>query len=92
MAHVETLMQGAMALGLGFAVHVTGWDGSWATIGAGLLIGGLAGQAIGVTLNWLTKSKDQFAEKSPGFVINSLSSFASFPGLIITAYGVFTNL
>ena len=49
-------------------------------------------QAIGVTLNWMTKTGDQFAEKSPGFVLNSLSTFASFPGLVIIAIGVLANL
>lgn len=92
LAHVETLMQGSMHLGLGFAVSASGWDSQWATIGAILLVVGSAMQAAGVTLNWITKTGDQFAEKSPGFVLNSLSTFASFPGLIIIAVGVLTNL
>jgi hypothetical protein len=49
-------------------------------------------QATGVTLNWLTKTTDQFAERSLGFVINSLSTFVAWPGLIITGGGVLTNL
>ncbi len=92
LAHVETLMQGAMILGVAFAVSATGWDGTLATTGAALLVAGSAMQAAGVTLNWITKTGDQFAEKSPGFILNSLSSFASFPGLIILAFGIFTNL
>ena len=92
MAHVETLMQGSMHLGMGFAVSASGWDSQWATIGALLLVLGSAMQAIGVTLNWMTKTGDQFAEKSPGFVLNSLSTFASFPGLVIIAIGVLANL
>jgi len=91
-AHVETLMQGAMHLGLGFAVHTSGWDTGWSTIGAVLLVVGSAMQASGVTLNWLTKTGDQFAEKSIGYMINSASTFVIFPGLIIIAVGVLTNL
>lgn len=92
MAHVETLMQGAMHLGLGFAVSAVAWDTGWATAGAILLVVGSAMQALGVTLNWITSTGDQFAEKSPGYLINSTSTFVIFPGLIITAIGVLTNL
>lgn len=91
-AHVETLMQGAMHLGLAFAVNASGWDTGWTTVGAILLVIGSAMQASGVTLNWLTKTGDQFAEKSIGYIINSMSTFAIFPGLIIIAIGVLTNI
>jgi len=53
-AHVETLMQGAMHLGLGFAVSTVGWDTRWATIGAVLLVVGSPGliiTAIGILTN-----------------------------------------
>jgi len=92
MAHVETLMQSAMHLGLAFAVGAVGFGSSLATWGAALLAVGSAMQATGVTLNWLTKAVDQFAEKSPGYLINSASTFVIFPGLLITAWGILTNL
>jgi len=91
-AHVETLMQSSMHLGLGFAVGAVGFDTGAATWGAVLLAIGSAMQATGVTLNWLTKTGDQFAERSPGWLINSASTFVIMPGLFITAYGIFTNL
>lgn len=91
-AHVETLMQGSMHLGLAYAVGATEFDATAATWGAVLLAVGSAMQATGVTLNWITKTKDQFAEKSPGLFINSASTFVIFPGLLITAYGILTNL
>lgn len=91
-AHVETLMQGSMHLALAFVVGLVGFNSGWATAGAVLLVIGSAMQAIGVTLNWLTKTKDQFAEKSPGFFINSASTFVAMPGLIITVIGILTNL
>ena len=91
-AHVETLMQGAMHLGLGFAVAATGFDSTAATWGAILLAVGSGMQATGVTLNWITSTGDQFAEKSPGYLINSTSTFVIFPGLLITAWGILTNL
>lgn len=91
-AHVETLMQSAMHLGLAYAIGAVGFASSAATWGAVLMVIGSAMQATGVTLNWLTSTGDQFAERSPGFMINSASSFVIFPGLIITAIGIFTNL
>ncbi len=91
-AHVETLMQAATAFGLAFAVGAVGFRSTGATWGAGLLVAGLALQAAGVTLNWITTTTDQFAERSPGFMLNSLSTFVIWPGLLITAFGILTNL
>ena len=91
-AHVETLMQAAMHFGLAFAVGVVGFDSTAATWGALLLVVGSAMQAAGVTLNWATKTDDQFAQRSPGFVVNSASSFVIWPGLLITVWGILTRL
>lgn len=91
-AHVETLMQSAMHFGLAYAVAATGYDSSVATWGAVLLVIGSAMQAIGATLNWITKAGDQFAERSPGFWLNSASSLAIWPGVLILAIGILTNL
>jgi hypothetical protein len=91
-AHVETLMQAAMHFGLAFAVGAVGFHSTAATWGAWLLVIGSAMQATGVTLNWITRTTDQFAQRSPGFVINSLSTFIIWPGLLITGYGIFSNL
>lgn len=91
-AHVETLMQGAMHLGLAFAVGLVGFDSGLATVGAWLLVIGSAMQAFGVTMNWIQKVKDQFAEKSLGYMVNSASTFVAVPGLAITMFGVLTNL
>jgi hypothetical protein len=91
-AHVETLMQSAMHFGLAFAIGAVGFHSTTATWGAWLIAGGSAMQATGVTLNWITKSTDQFAERSPGFTINSLSTFVIWPGLIIICAGIIANL
>jgi hypothetical protein len=91
-AHVETLMQAAMHLGLAFAVGVVGFSSSAATWGAWLLVAGSAMQATGVTLNLVTHTDDQFATRAPGFVVNSLSSFVIWPGLVITAWGILSRL
>jgi len=91
-AHVETLMQAAMHFGLAFAVGAVGFDSTAASWGAALLVAGSAMQATGVTLNWLTHTTDQFAERSPGFLLNSVSTFVIWPGLLIIGLGVLTNL
>lgn len=91
-AHVETLMQAGLHLGLAFAIGAVGFDSTAATWGAALLVIGSAMQATGVTLNWLTKTGDQFAERSPGFMLNSTSTFVAMPGMIIIVIGILTNL
>ena len=91
-AHVETLMQAAVHFGVAFAIGAVGFGSSAATWGAVLLVVGSAMQAVGVTLNWLTNTPDQFARRSPGFVVNSVSTFVIWPGLAITVWGIFTNL
>ena len=91
-AHVETLMQASMHLGLAFAVGAVGFDSGTATTGAWLLAIGSGMQAIGVTLNWLQNVGDQFAEKSKGWMINSASTFVAVPGLVIVMAGILGNL
>ena len=91
-AHVETLMQSSVVLGLAFAIGLVGFDSTWATWGAVLFAGGGALQAAGVTLNWITDSTDQFADRSPGFYLNSLSTWPMLAGAIIIAGGVLANV
>ena len=91
-AHVETLMQSSVVLGLAFAIGLVGFESTWATWGATLFTGGAAMQAAGVTLNWITDSTDQFADRSPGFYLNSLSTWPLLAGAIIIASGVLSNM
>ena len=91
-AHIETLMQAALHLGLAFAVGAAQFDSTAATCGAALLVTGSAMQAVGVTLNWVTKAEDQFAQRPPGFVVNSTATFVIWPGLLITGWGILTGL
>ena len=91
-AHVETLLQAALHLGLAFAIGAVGFDSTPSTVGAWLLVAGSAMQATGATLNWLTKTTDQFAERSPGFVLNTASTLVIWPGLAVIAYGVLSRL
>ncbi|HUF98390.1 MAG TPA: hypothetical protein VMM60_09695 [Ilumatobacter sp.] len=85
-------MQAPIHLGLAFAVGAVEFESGWATWGAGLFVAGSGLQAIGVTLNWITNTADQFAERSPGFYFNSVSTYAVLPGAIIIAAGVLSRL
>jgi hypothetical protein len=91
-AHVETLIQAALHLGLAFAVGAVGFASGAATWAAALLVAGSALQAVGATLNWATNTGDQFAERSPGFRLNSLATFVIVPGLVIVMVGILTRL
>ncbi len=91
-AHVETLMQAALHLGLAFAVGAVAFDTGTATIGAWLLVIGSGMQAFGATANWINTVGDQFAERSLGFYANSAATFVALPGLVITGYGILTRL
>jgi hypothetical protein len=91
-AHVETLIQSALHLGLAFAVGAVGFASATATWAAALLVAGSAMQAVGATLNWATNTADQFASRSAGFRLNSVATFVILPGLIIAAIGILTRL
>jgi hypothetical protein len=91
-AHMETLMQASMHFGLAFVVGIVGFSSTAATWAASLLVVGSAMQAAGVILNWLTKTGDQFAERSRGFKINSMSTFVMWPGIVLAAWGVLSRL
>ncbi len=91
-AHVETLLQSVLHFGLAFAIGAVGYQSLTATWAAVLLVAGSALQATGVTLNWLTKTTDQFAQRSPGFKFNSASTFVIWPGLALVAWGILSRL
>ena len=91
-AHVETLMQATLHFGLAFVVGAVGFRSTTATWAALLLVAGSAMQASGVVLNWATRVDDQFAQRSPGFKINSASTFVIWPGLVLTAWGILSRL
>jgi len=91
-AHLSALMQGPIHLGLAAALSLTAWDSGFATTAAVLLVIGSALEALGGTLNWLKKSGDQFAERSPGFLFNALSGPIAVVAILIFAIGVLSNL
>ena len=59
-----------------------------ATTAAILIVVGSALEATGGTLNWLQATGDQFAEKSLGYRINSLSGPPAIVGAVAISVGV----
>ena len=91
-AHLSGLMQSPIALGLAFAIGAVSFDSTLATVAAALVVGGLAVEAAGGTVNWLKGTGDQFEEKGTGFKLNALSGPLAIPGAVIIAVAVLSKL
>lgn len=91
-AHLEGLMVGPLLIAISYAFAATGFDSGVSTVGAVLLVAGALANAAGNTTNWLMGTGDQFAERSPGLMLNSLSSPLMLAGIAIAAVGVLANL
>lgn len=91
-AHLSGLIQGAMHLGLAFALAAVSFGSGWATAAAVLVVAGSAFELTGGTINWVQGTGDQFAEKSVGFRLNSMSGPLVISGLAIIAVGVLAKL
>lgn len=90
--HLSGLIQGAMHLGLAFAIAAVSFDSGWATAAAALLVAGSLFELAGGTANWLQGTGDQFAEKSIGFRLNSMTGPLIIPGVGIIAVAVLVKL
>lgn len=86
--HLSALMQGAVHLGLAFAAGFVELQSGWVIGAAWLLVAASALETIGGTVNWLTGTGDQFAERSLGFRLNSLVGPPALLGIGIMAIGV----
>jgi hypothetical protein len=88
-AHTGPLMQGAMLLGLVFAVQMAQLSPGVENAGAALLTVGALLLAIKDTVNWWQTIGDEFGEKPIlGLVLGMVSVLASSVGLLILAVGV----
>jgi len=91
-AHTGPLMQGAMLLGLVFAVQMSTLAAGVETAGAALLVVGAFLLAIKDTINWWQTIGDEFREKPVlGLAIGTLSVLTSSAGLLILTTGVVTT-
>jgi hypothetical protein len=87
-AHTVSLEEGLMLLGLAFALGFARLPPAWATAGAWLLVVASAFQDFSALANWLRDTRDQFAEKSAGWVLASVNAVLNTAGLLIVAGGV----
>lgn len=90
--HLSAIIQGAVHLGLAFAVGFADLGTGWVVAAAWLIVAGSGFEIVGGTINWLSGTGDQFAEKSFGFRINSLVGPPSIIGIVIVAVGVVRGL
>jgi hypothetical protein len=87
-AHVVSLEEGVMLLALAFALGYARLPGAAATAGAVLLVVASAFQDFSGVINWLRNTKDQFAEKSAGWILASVNAVLNTIGLAIVTVGV----
>lgn len=87
-AHVVSLQEGMMLLGLAFALTFAQLSPSLALGGAWLLVLGSAFQDFSGIINWWRKTGDQFAEKSTGWVLATINAVLNTAGLAIVTVGV----
>lgn len=91
-AHIVSLQEGLMLLGLAYALGFAELSASWAVAGAWLLVIGSVFQDLSGIVNWLRKTGDQFAEKSFGWVFASINAVLNTAGLAIVVAGVMRGL
>lgn len=87
-AHLASIIQGAVLLGLSRAVVVSPLSSGVETLGAVLLVVGVGLFGLGNTLNWLMRVGDHFAERPIGWMILSVSAPLNIAGLAILIVGV----
>jgi hypothetical protein len=87
-AHLSALMQGAMHLGLSVAVGFATLTPWVLTASAVALVGGSTLFVAGVTVNWLMKVGDHFAERSRGWYLLSASGPLHLAGALVILVGV----
>ena len=90
--HVSALIQGPLHLAIAFAIGSVTFNSDLAVVAASLLVAGSVLELLGGTVNWLHGTGDQFAAKSPGFLLNALTGPLAISGMAILAYGVISRL
>ncbi|MFN0094681.1 MAG: hypothetical protein ACKVVT_07875 [Dehalococcoidia bacterium] len=86
--HMEGLLVGAIHLGLTVAVGFSDLAKGLETVAAVLLGAGAALSLAGGTLNWRAAVGDQFAAKSPGYLLQAVSGPVNVVAILIVLVGV----
>lgn len=91
-AHTVALQEGLLLLALGWAVTFAAVASTAAAVGAWLVVVASIFQDASGIANWLTRTDDQFAARSPGWVLASVNAVLNTAGLAILSYGVVRGL
>jgi hypothetical protein len=91
-AHLSTLLQAAVLLGLVFAARLSALGPGWLEVAAWLVVVASALVAAKDTVNWLTGVKDEFSEKAKTAPLAALAAPAETIGIGIFVVGVLTAL
>lgn len=89
-AHTVSLQEGLLLLGIAFAMSFTHLSEGTSVLAAILLVSASAFQDLSGIVNWLKGTRDQFAERSAGWILASINAVLNTAGLAIVAVGVFT--
>jgi hypothetical protein len=88
LAHSEPLMQGAMLLGLVWAVALSDLANGLETFAASLMVFAAMVQGGKELLNWKQGVVDEFVERPIGYWLARLQAILSSLGLLILFFGV----
>jgi hypothetical protein len=91
-AHLAALIQGGMLLALTIAIDFSVLSSWIETVIAILFTGGVVLFDLGLTLNWLQRVEDSFAERSLGYRISSFGTPLVLISAGILLYGVLSAL
>lgn len=91
-AHIGTMLQAGVLLGLVWAVQLSSLGSGWEQLAAWLLVIASALVAVMDTGNWLNGVQDAFAEKAKTVMLGGLAGAADTVAGIILVVGVLKGL
>lgn len=86
--HLEALMAGPALLGLSLAASFSTLGSGLERLAAWLLVAGAVSTLSGGTLNWIQKTEDPFAAKTPGFYLQAIGGPVLLVGGVLLTLGV----
>lgn len=91
-AHTVSLQEGLLLVALSWAIGFAALSSTTAAVGAWLLVVASLFQDASGIANWLTRTDDQFAARSSGWVLASINAVLNTAGLAIVSCGVVRGL